>query len=355
MRSARTILIAVAAALITASSLATPGAVAGSASRETSSALRTCAKAAAVSGRDTSSGSVAHPFRTVQRLVDALRPGQVGCLFPGTYSGGVSIHRGGRPGKPIVLTSATRRALVRGAFWVADDANDVVVTRLRLDGSTTGGQPSPQINGDRVVFRDNDVSNGHTGICFAVGGAFGEYGFANQTVIASNRIHDCGRLPRTNHDHGIYLEGSRGARVVGNLIYRNADWGVHLYPEADRTYVAHNVIDGNGGGIIVAGDGESGEDERPHSSDHNLIELNVITNSNALRNIEAWWGGPVGVGNVARQNCVWNGRAGNIGDRSGLAVTRTVVADPRFVNRGAGNFRMLASSRCRRLGAGPRH
>jgi parallel beta-helix repeat protein len=352
MKIARTILTA-GVAVLAVCPVAACG-VAGGASPKTASAAPKCAKAASLRGRDSSSGSLVHPFRTVQRLVDALRPGEVGCLFPGTYSESVSIHRGGKPGRPIVLTSASRRARIRGPFWVANDANDVVITRLRLDGSTTGGQPSPQINGDRVVFRDNDVSNDHTAICFAVGGDFAGYGFAYGTVIASNRIHDCGRLPRTGHDHGIYLEGSRGAHVVGNVIYGNADWGVHLYPEADGTYVAHNVIDGNGGGIIVAGESAGGEYSEPHSSDHNLIELNVITNSVADHNIESWWGGPVGFGNRARRNCVWQGRAGNLGAHLGLAITGTLVADPGFVNRRAGDYRLRASSRCRRLGAGPR-
>jgi parallel beta-helix repeat protein len=238
-------------------------------------------------------------------------------------------------------------------LWVADDANDVVITHLRLDGSTTGGRPSPQVNGDRVTFRDNDVSNGHTAICFSVGGEFAKFGLAYGTVIAANRIHDCGRLPRTNHDHGIYLEGSRGARVVRNLIYRNADWGVHLYPEADRSYIAHNVIDGNGGGIIVAGEEAGGEYAEPHSSDRNLIELNVITNSTALQNIVSWWGGPVGVGNLARRNCMWRSKGENVGDHEGLTLRANVVASPGFVNRRAAKYRMRASSRCRRLGAGP--
>src|SRR5438093_12969345 len=185
------------------------------------------------------------------------------------------MQRGGTRGKPIVLTSATsREARVQGAFWV--DANDVVVTRLRLDGSTTSGAPSPQINGDRVAFRNNDVSNGHTAICFIVGGDFAKYGLAYATVIAGSRIHDCGRLPRTGHDHGIYLEGSRGARVVGNVIYGNADWGIQLYPEADHSYVAHNVIDGNGGGVIVAGESAGGEYDQDHASDHNRLEPNVV-------------------------------------------------------------------------------
>jgi parallel beta-helix repeat protein len=239
-------------------------------------------------------------------------------------------------------------------FWVADSANDVVVSRLRLDGSTTGGRPSPQINGDRVVFRGNDVSNDHTAICFAVGGAFDDYGVAYTTTIAANRIHDCGRLPRTGHDHGIYLEGSRHARVVGNVIYRNADWGVHLYPEADDTYVAHNVIDDNGGGVIVAGERAGGEYSEAHSSDDNVIALNVITNSVARHNLEAWWGGPVGTGNVARLNCLWNGKAGNVGDHEGLVVSGTLIANPGFANRRVGNYRLRAGSRCRKVGAGPR-
>ena len=313
-----------------------------------------CKKYAGLNGRDPSPGSSARPFRTVERLAGSLRPGQVGCLLPGTYSEDVSIHKGGRPGKPIVITSAGRPALVKGTFWVADDANDVVVTRLRLYG-TSSGQPSPQINGDRVVFRDNDVTNGHTGICFSLGGDFADYGFAYNTVIESNRIHDCGRLPRTNHDHGIYVEGSRGARIVRNLIYGNADWGVHLYPEADRTYIAQNVIDGNGGGVIVAGEDAGGEYSQPHSSDHNLITSNVISNSTAMQNIAVYWGGPVGVGNVARRNCVWHGTDGNvISEHPGLVTSGNFVANPRFVNRGGANFRLRPGSRCRRTGAGRR-
>ena len=37
--------------------------------------------------------------RAVQRLVDSLRPGQVGCLRQGTYRGAVTIRRSGEPGQ----------------------------------------------------------------------------------------------------------------------------------------------------------------------------------------------------------------------------------------------------------------
>lgn len=319
------------------------------------SAAQICTRAASPFGRDTNPGTVARPFRTAQRLVDRLRPGDVGCLLFGTFAENVSIRRGGKRGRPIVVMSAPRRrATVRGLFFVSDTANDVLVMNLRLDGRTTDGRPSPQINGDRVVFRGNDVSNANTAICFAVGGAFSQYGLAFRTVIAANRIHHCGRLPRTGHDHGIYLEGSRGARVVENLIYRNADWGVHLYPEADASYVARNIIDRNGGGIIIAGEEAGGEYDEDHASDRNLIELNVIANSAVRPNVEAWWGGPVGIGNVVRKNCLWNARTRNVGDLEGVRVAGTVVADPRFRNARSGDYRLRADSLCRRLGAGPR-
>ena len=68
--------------------------------------------------------------------------------------------------------------------------------------------------------------------------------------------------PVTGHDHGIYVEGANGVRITNNLIYDNADYGIHLYPDAEGTYVARNVIDGNGGGVIFAGEDSGGEYDR---------------------------------------------------------------------------------------------
>ena len=95
------------------------------------------------------------------------------------------------------------------------------------------------------------MTNGHTAICFALGNP--RFGVARDVTIQRNRIHDCGRLPATNLDQGVYVAVARGTRIVGNWIYENADQGVQLYPDARGTYVAGNVIDGNGEGIIFGG------------------------------------------------------------------------------------------------------
>ena len=103
-------------------------------------------------------------------------------------------------------------------------------------------------------------------------------------------------LPANNHDHGIYVEASDGAQIVDNWIYDNADRGVQLFPDAQDTYVARNVIDRNGQGVIFS-----------RESSGNVVEHNVISNSRLRWNLEDWE--LTGTPNVARRNCVWTTRA----------------------------------------------
>ena len=210
-----------------------------------------------------------------------------------------------------------------GRFRVAEEANNVVVQGLDLDGRNEDNLPSPTINGDNVAFRDNDVTNHHTTICFILGS--NTYGRARGALIERNRIHNCGQLPPTNHHHGIYVEASDGARITDNWIYDNADRGVQLYPDAQGTHVARNVIDGNGQGVIFS-----------RESANNVVEHNVISNPVVRYNIEDYE--LSGGGNVARRNCVWSTRhSGNAGIQPGLelSVVENLVTDPGYVSRAA--------------------
>ena len=89
------------------------------------------------------------------------------------------------------------------------------------------------------------------------------------------------------------------------------------------------MIDGGSpsvtGGVIFGGD--SGD-----ASSGNIVEHNVIGDSTRY-NIESWWGGAVGSGNVARSNCVFGGGMGDIGATNGFAPQSNLVADPLFVSR----------------------
>jgi hypothetical protein len=70
-------------------------------------------------------------------------------------------------------------------------------------------------------------------------------------------------------------------------------------------------------------------------------------------NVESWWGGPVGVGNVAGENCFWNGYLGNVDiSHGGFVAFDNTIADPLYVDRDAYDFRLQPGSPC--AGLGPR-
>jgi parallel beta-helix repeat protein len=298
-------------------------------------------------------------YRSVQALVDSLRPGQTGCLKPGLYRENVVFRRGGSgDARRITLSGAPGgRAVLLGTVEVVRGANFVTISDLHLNGRVVPGIPSPQVNGNHVTLRNLDVTNEHTGICIVVGGAAGTFGTAWHTKIERSRIHDCGRLPPRHFDHGIYLAHSRYATITDTYIYDNADWGIHLFPDAQNSTIQHNVVDGNGSGLIVAGTGDL-------ASSGNHIAYNVVSNStdrsalgrrgnNYGYNLTSFWGPVVGARNVVTHNCVWGGASGNVNAvNGGFSASDNVEADPMYVSRVAKDFRLRPGSPC--AGDGPR-
>lgn len=301
-----------------------------------------CTRYASLAGNDAAAGTAEQPFRTAAHLVASLSAGETGCLAGGMFREDLTIRTGGGAGAPITLASEPgSRATLLGRLWVTESADDVVLANLDLDGRNVENLPSPTVNGDRVSFVGNDVTNHHApSICFVVGSTTG-WGTATDTVLDGNRVHDCGALPRTNKHHGVYLASSRNARLTNNLIYDNADRGVQLYPDAQGTRVARNVIVGNGQGLLFAGDGGVA------ASDSQVVG-NVIARSLVRYNVESWYppGNPVGTGNVVSGNCLWKGAQGDVGDQVGFTAYDNLFADPRFVDAAAKDFRLRAGSSC---------
>jgi parallel beta-helix repeat protein len=301
------------------------------------------ASAAPASAEVAGCDQVASPGNdAVEHLLDSLRPGQTGCLHGGLYDENVKVTTPG-----VTLTRyGDEHAIVKGRFWIARGANGVTVEDLYIDGTNRTNLPSPTINASDATFRRNDVTNYHHSICFNLGHP--DWGAADGAVLEDNRVHDCGRLPATNHDHGIYVAEARGVLIRGNWIYDNADYGVHLYPDAQNTKVIGNVIDGNGEGLTFSGD-------YGLASNGNLVEGNVIANSKVRYNIESWFppGNPISHGNVARGNCVKGGVRddgnGGIAQQWGFRVVDNTRVRPAYADRAARDFRLVGGSVCGRL------
>ena len=303
-----------------------------------------CSRVASTGGNDKSPGTEAAPFRTFKQLVSSLKPGQYGCLRGGTYDEDPTIRVSGTASAPIRITSYPGEwATLYGRLSVEDNVQYVVVQHMTLDGAGAPDDgssklPSPTVHGDNVAFISNEVTNRHTAICFAVGNE--SYGQAYNVTIRGNRIHDCGVLPPTNHQHGIYLHSPCCEQVTDNWVHDNADTGLNLFPNADENYIARNVVYGNGDNLSFAGRSDNGTCE---SSDRNLVENNVFSHPRVRKNITSWSScGIDGIGNVLRRNCIYPATF----EGDGFALQNNLYVDPQYVDPGNADFRLRAGSPC---------
>ena len=312
-----------------------------SASHAASSAAA-CTRLASSSGSDSAAGTPAAPWRTLAKLTSSLQPGDVGCLAAGQTFGSPGVQNSLAPSGVTLQSAPGTPATIVGLFAISGD-NDTV-TGLTLDGhntlvvdgnpATAEGQAGVFIAGDNDTVRGNDISNGHTAICMEVG-----IQTVSGAVIDGNRIHACGILPKTGLEHGIYVDTARGTQITNNVIYDIADYGIQVYPDAQDTLVQANVIDTTGrGGVIIGSEGGP-------PSGGTTVTRNIITNS-AGPAVSTYWGGSVGSGNVASDNCT----AGNAAQQTYAGLT---VSGEKTVSSAGldGSYLLSSGSAC--LGYGP--
>jgi hypothetical protein len=306
-----------------------------------------CTRYASPRGSDSAAGTMGQPFRTVQRLADSLSAGQIGCLRGGTYTSGGSVLRvghGGSSGNPITIRSypGERATLVGAYVYIVNGSNNVTLTALNIVG--TGGQNTIQVHAADVIVQDSDITNNWKGNSCLVLGDNSGFGQALRPIIRRNRFHECGTPAQGNLDHAIYASNVLDGQIIDNLIWNVQAYAIHLYPNAQHTEVAHNVIDGDypsvRGGVLFGG-------ETSYVSNNNIVEYNIISYAQTS-NIESWWGGSRGSGNIARYNCLWGGAERNVNlEARGFASYGNVVAPPIFVDRRRHDYRLRPTSRCR--------
>jgi len=306
-----------------------------------------CDRYAAPWGSKHGNGSAARPVHGPYRLVRMLRSGQTGCLRTGMYHEEQTAVT--RPN--VTLRSAPgERATWRGRVVLQGRGDRLL--ELNLDGSygprcssnACGTLPSPTINAPGVVIAADDIQSPDSGICIHPRAWRRQR--PDHFYIIGNCIHDCGRKPHTDHDHGIYVADGNGGEIIDNVVFDNADRGIQLYPDAHGTLVVHNTVDGNGSGVVYS--------ER---SSGNKVRDNIFTNSVVRWNAETY--NLRGSGNLFSDNCV---RAANrnprYNERGGVALPRRVAQranrrarDPVYLARAAGDYRVRRTSACAGKGA----
>jgi hypothetical protein len=276
----------------------------------------TCTRWAAAHGNDQAAGTAARPFRTVGRLLRALPRGGTGCLRRGSrFRENVTFRR------PVTLRSVGGRATIFGRITIPRR-----VPNVRLSGLTVRGGGSRKttilVHGDRARIVGNDISGpgfrNRNSPCILLDGT-------RDVRIEANRIHNCSRVTHRNvYAPGILVSSALRTHILHNVVYHTLGDGIALGPNAQRTRVARNIVDGNSSGIYIGGN-------RRTASSYNVVTRNVISNSGRW-NVHSVWSGPTGKGNVVASNCLWHGFGGATAGR-GFRLVGNVKASPRFRNR----------------------
>jgi hypothetical protein len=310
-------------------------------------AATTCSLYASTSGSDIGTGTLASPFRSAQRLVSSLSPGQTGCLAGGgTFAGDVTFGSAGAAGAPITLTTdpASPRATIKGVVYVPASAPYVTIDNVRIDATNAGQIVAVQLFASYGKLLNSDVFGADQ---HRIGVQIGYSRLARNVEIAGNRIHDFGISGI--YDHGIYIDNSDGADVHDNYIYDNAGgYGIQLWTHSMNGHIYRNTIDGNGAGsIIVAGQ----QNTIGGPSSNNEIDHNILSFPTSGRNVAIFWssGGPYGTGNTMHDNVYWKGdldpgTAYCSGTCSGVTYTNNLNADPLYIDRAAKKFTLQSGS-----------
>jgi Right handed beta helix region len=291
-------------------------------------------------GDDSAPGTAAQPWRTLQKAMSVLQPGDTVVLRGGTYGApGVRTWwtASGTSSAPVTIMAdpAGPRPTIKGYTTIT--GSDEHIYGLLFDGPT--GQVIPPTSDDPggeeveiwseapgTVIAACEIRNSHwhAGIYLT---------HADNVQLIGNYIHDNGNFSdpaQANLDHGIYWGDGNGGLIADNLIVHNVAYGVHLYPDAHGVTVTQNTILSNGRSGVIVSD----------TSSNNLVVNNIVA-YNATNSIRS--DSLTGTGNVARDNIVWGNGSGNIGaDADGLTLQNNVQADPHFV--GGGDYHPAAGS-----------
>lgn len=300
-----------------------------------------CAFYAAPSGSNTNAGIAQAPFQTVEKLADALAPGQTGCL-QGTFPGVQVIGDGGSPGAPITLRPSPGQTATLNALRI-DTQNaslipnsDIVLDGINIQRSDPG--ISLRVLADRVTLRSMDIS--HTGmgsVCVQLGGGADR---ARDVLIEGARIHAC-----STGDYAVTFESTDRAVMRDSYIFDNASLrAIQIYPDAQDTLIDRVIAQGSTSGEAA----HFGGDTATHPNG-TVIKRSILLAQKAVTTF--WEPGQTGTSNDVRESCLSGTLAAEVGWTRDAATT--ILGDPGFFNAASHDFRMNPANACSGFGPQP--
>jgi hypothetical protein len=322
-------------------------------------------------GNDANDGSDTRPFHSLAKGIAMAAPGDVVYARPGTYVENLLLNKSGLAGQPIILSCAPGALgmvkITPSAQYVASNPSGAVITvhtaqyvwinGLIIEGPR--GRPEAPLT---ETYGANGITwNGRAGIgCRATNNVVYynvhcglkemNHG-GTQILMEGNVIFENGT---SDTDHGIYCPSDQ-FQINGNIIFNHAGYGIHSYPSPKRQWITRNVCVGNkSGGIVLAGSENQVYHNVCASSTYGILYFRGGCTSNIVENnifafnqIDCGYdngGGQLGdpANNVEDYNCYYPGKP----DAALLPGAHEVLADPLFVDRANGDYRLKVGSPC---------
>ena len=216
----------------------------------------------ATTGDDLAQGTSARPWRTIQKAIDTLRPGQRALVRSGTYTEDVVVSRGGTARDPITIAAHPGDRPTLHAASTKGDTYPLRITTgaefVRIRGfviERARGRSSTNVyfegSAHHIELSGNDIRYSQDQ------GIFSER-TTRYLFLLRNRVHDngLGHEPGQHQSHGIYLEGT-DHYLANNAVHDHPyGFGIQVYPANSRSVIVNNtVVESGHGGIVVGGHG----------------------------------------------------------------------------------------------------
>ena len=319
----------------------------------------------ALIGNDGNSGSESQPFRTINRGVSVLGPGDTLYVKSGTYAeslydvipSGTSwanpVTLKAYPGDVVTIKPNSGQKVIRFA-----GSQYIIVDGFILDGANVDEEVVRITSGAHHIRIQNSEIKGapNQGILIVNYGPID----SDFNEFINLDVHDNGT---TDLDHGLYIETSNNL-IDRSSIHHNAGWGVHIYSvsnsEVNNNIVSNNVIYDNarvgdrGSGILLSsGSGNLAYNNLVWGNKYGIsIAFNGVSDSEVYNNVvyaNNGYGISIDVDSadaIIRNNIVYGNAWGEISDAgSGTVQDHNLVGtDPQFANASAHDFRLRTSS-----------
>ena len=293
------------------------------------------------SGSDSGAGTVASPYRTVQKGLQALKPGQTLVLRGGSYREQIlnpTVARGSLK-QPITVSAAEgERPVITGLFWLKN-TDHWTFNGINVTWDSTNNASNQHMvkltHGTGWTWKNAELWGAKSFAAMLVAGN------ANNYTIAGNYIHDTAATNGINQDHLLYVNttGNGGGRIHHNLLVGSPNGrAVKVGPGAstDNWNVQNIEIDHN---TMFDNQGPSNIQLAFNTSNihihHNIMVRSGFTGNNIDRRNAVTAHQLTGTGNIVEHNLYYE--TGGIADKNQniTVATNNIARNPQWIGTGS--------------------